>query len=587
MLCWAGVQVAPAARGAAVPELSPNVHLFYYPWYGNPQVGGDWRHWQQGGRTPPNDIGADLYPSLGPYDSGDYAGAVTKHMQWIKQAGVGVLVYSWWGQGSYEDNLVAGVMNAAAQYGIKVAWHIEPYTGRSAASVVGDIQYINSRYGGSPAFYRDAEHGNRAAFYVFESLKITDWAALDQVTQNNIVLAQTTDTSKIAHFSGLYTYDGIAGATAPGWANAGAYAKQNGLIWAPSVAPGYIDDRAVPGNTTPTLGRANGATYDLEWANALDTTKGGLPSWVSITSFNEWHEGSSIEPARGNPPAGFGYQTFEGAYGKTGAAAEAAYLDRTKYWATEFETRRGGGSQPDTQPPSAPGNARSTATTETSVALAWNAATDNVGVSGYDVYREAGATDVKVGSVSGTSFTVTGLSPSTSYQFYVVARDAAQNTSPPSATVTAVTKTPTGCSPGTGDLARGKSITASSTTQNYVPANAVDGNASTYWESGNNAFPQSITVDLCAQAGVKRVVLKLPPISSWNTRTQTLSVLGSANGTAFDTLVASKGYIFNPAGANTVTITVPATTQRYLRLNITGNTGWPAGQLSSFEVYSS
>ncbi|GLW10243.1 hypothetical protein Misp01_53710 [Microtetraspora sp. NBRC 13810] len=322
---------------AAAP--STNVHAFYYPWYGSPARNGTWRHWQQGGQNPPEDVGADLYPTLGAYDSGDTA-VLAQHMKWLKQAGAGVLVYSWWGRGSYEDNLTRGVMDAAAAEGIKVAWHIEPYTGRTGASVVADINYINQTYGGHPAFYRAADRGNRPAYYVFESLRITDWSALSQVNQNNIILAQTTDTSKIAGFSGMYTYDGIAGATAPGWKNAGDYAKANNLVWSPSVAPGYIDDRAVPGNTTPTLGRDNGAAYDRQWNNALNPATGGLPTWVSITSFNEWHEGSPIEPVDSTPPAGHGYQTYNGAYGKTGTAGETAYLDRTRYWATEFENRR-------------------------------------------------------------------------------------------------------------------------------------------------------------------------------------------------------------------------------------------------------
>ncbi|MEE6262712.1 carbohydrate-binding protein, partial [Plantactinospora sonchi] len=326
-----------------LPALSPNVHLFYYSWYGNPDRYGQWRHWQQGGHTPPDSVGANSYPTLGAYDSGDYAGAVAQHMRWVRQSGAGVIVYSWWGQNSYEDQLAMGVLDAAQQQGIKVAWHLEPYSGRSGPSTVADINYINSRYGGHPAFYRDAAHGNRPAFYVFESLNVADWSALSQVNGSNIILAQTTDTTKIAGFSGMYTYDAIAGATAPGWSQASAYAKANNLIWAPSVGPGYIDDRAVPGNTTPTLGRADGATYDLQWRNALDPSTGGLPSWVSITSFNEWHEGSTIEPADSTPPAGPGYLTYDGAYGETGAAAETAYLDRTAYWTTEFETRRAGG----------------------------------------------------------------------------------------------------------------------------------------------------------------------------------------------------------------------------------------------------
>ena len=340
----ASLLVAPAATSVAAPAaaLSPRVHLFYYPWYGNPAVNGSYRHWPQGGHTPPNDIGANLYPVLGPYDSGDFAGAVAQQMTWIRQSGAGVIVYSWWGQGSYEDSLAMGVLNAAQQQGIKVAWHLEPYGGRSAASTVSDISYINSRYGSHPAFFRDAEHANRPAFYVFESLNIPDWTALDQVNSTNIVLAQTTDSSKIAHFGGLYTYDAIAGATAPGWAEAGAFAKAHNLIWAPSVGPGYLDDRAVPGNTTPTLARDNGNSYDTEWSNALNPATGGLPTWVSVTSFNEWHEGSVIEPASSSPPAGFGYQTFDGAYGRTGAAAETAYLDRTSFWTCEFENRRAG-----------------------------------------------------------------------------------------------------------------------------------------------------------------------------------------------------------------------------------------------------
>lgn len=327
-------------KAPTVEEGSQNVHLFYYPWYGNPAVNGSWRHWPQGGHTPPDDIGADYYPALGPYDSGDMEGAVAQHMREVKQSGAGVIVYSWWGRDGYEDQLAKGVLDAAAKEGIKVAWHLEPYAGRTAASTVSDIQYINDTYGSHPAFYRSAEHGDKSAFYVFESLRITDWTALDEVTDSSIVLAQTTDTTKIAHFSGMYTYDGIAGATAPGWKQAGDYARAHDLIWAPSVAPGYIDDRAVPGNTTPTLDRADGAAYDKQWNNALDPAIGGSPAWVSVTSFNEWHEGSSIEPADSSPPAGHGYLTFEGAYGKTGEAAETAYLDRTAYWAERFEGSR-------------------------------------------------------------------------------------------------------------------------------------------------------------------------------------------------------------------------------------------------------
>jgi CARDB/F5/8 type C domain/Right handed beta helix region len=134
------------------------------------------------------------------------------------------------------------------------------------------------------------------------------------------------------------------------------------------------------------------------------------------------------------------------------------------------------------------------------------------------------------------------------------------------------------------NLALGRPMSASGVSQTYVAANAVDGNQSTYWESTNNAFPQWLQVDLGSSVSVNKVVLKLP-VSGWGARTETLAVQGSTTGSTFTDIVASTGYAFDPATNNTVTITFSATTTRYLRLNITANTGWPAGQVSEFEVY--
>jgi streptogrisin C len=102
-------------------------------------------------------------------------------------------------------------------------------------------------------------------------------------------------------------------------------------------------------------------------------------------------------------------------------------------WQLTLVTSGGTG---DTTPPSAPGNPRSTGATSNSVSLTWDAATDNVGVSGYDVYTGSALAT----SVAGTSATVTGLSPDTVYTFTVKARDAAGNASAASAAVSARTQ---------------------------------------------------------------------------------------------------------------------------------------------------
>ncbi|GAA3731547.1 CARDB domain-containing protein [Plantactinospora mayteni] len=137
--------------------------------------------------------------------------------------------------------------------------------------------------------------------------------------------------------------------------------------------------------------------------------------------------------------------------------------------------------------------------------------------------------------------------------------------------------------PQRAEVAVAASLGASSSHPEYPVGNAGDGNQATYWESANNAFPQWIQADLGSAADVNRLVLKLP--TGWGTRTQTLSVQNSNNGSTFSTLVAATGYTFNPASGNTVTVNLPTTNTRYLRLHITANTGWPAGQLSELEVH--
>jgi hypothetical protein len=141
--------------------------------------------------------------------------------------------------------------------------------------------------------------------------------------------------------------------------------------------------------------------------------------------------------------------------------------------------------------------------------------------------------------------------------------------------------------PAGGNLAAGRPVSDTGHTDVYVASNAVDGNANSYWESTDNAFPQSITVDLGATKAVGRLVLKLPPATAWATRTETLSVLGSTDNSTWTTLKASAGYTFNPSSGNTATVSLGSASTRYLRLTFTGNTGWPAGQLSELEAYAS
>ncbi|WP_328877036.1 discoidin domain-containing protein [Streptomyces sp. NBC_00299] len=133
------------------------------------------------------------------------------------------------------------------------------------------------------------------------------------------------------------------------------------------------------------------------------------------------------------------------------------------------------------------------------------------------------------------------------------------------------------------NLALGKTATASGSHSGYPAGNVTDGSQQTYWESPSNAFPQWIQVDLGGSAAIDEVVLKLP--TSWEARTQTLRVLGSSDGSSFSTLSGTAGRQFDPSRSSSVTVDFDSTDVRYVRVQVTANTGWPAAQVSELEIY--
>lgn len=136
---------------------------------------------------------------------------------------------------------------------------------------------------------------------------------------------------------------------------------------------------------------------------------------------------------------------------------------------------------------------------------------------------------------------------------------------------------------GGPNIAVGDATAASSSHGEYGAANITDGNQSTYWQSGGGSLPQWVQTDLGATERIDEVVLRLP--AGWESRDQTLSVQGSADGTSFSTLKTSATYAFDPGSGNTVTVSFPATQTRFVRVNVTANTGWQAAQLSELEVH--
>lgn len=304
-LC-AGVVVDAQPAGQAT-----DVAIFYYTWWGTPARDGAWQHWGQAGAAPPAGVASAYYPARGPYSSTD-PGIVAAQLREIASAGIGTVIVSWWGVGSPEDARLSQVTAAARKLGLKVAVHLEPWEGRTASSAVTAIELLAARG------IRD--------FYVYDSTRLpdADWAAALPQLSGVKVYANTwlPGRARRGGFDGLYSYDVLVydGHSFP---RVCASARRLGLLCAPSVGPGFDGRRATPEQRVAP--RREGRRYDGMWRAAIEAR----PDVVTITSYNEWHEGTQIEAARAGVA---GHRSYEGAYGLRGRAAERAYLDRTAFW---------------------------------------------------------------------------------------------------------------------------------------------------------------------------------------------------------------------------------------------------------------
>ncbi|MCK5801618.1 MAG: alpha-mannosidase, partial [Lentisphaeria bacterium] len=101
--------------------------------------------------------------------------------------------------------------------------------------------------------------------------------------------------------------------------------RRHDLIFIPCVGPGYIDTRIRPWNSATTRSRDDGSYYDRMFKAAMDVE----PPLIAITSFNEWHEGTQIEPAVPKTIEGYTYEDY--------APLEPGYyLYRTRFWVDMF-----------------------------------------------------------------------------------------------------------------------------------------------------------------------------------------------------------------------------------------------------------
>ena len=353
-------------RSNQLPLPNYNLHAFYYPWYGSPDVDGNYMHWNHvymphwdkkeatkwrtGRHVPPHDVGSNFYPQLGAYSSRNRT-VLHIHMLQMRTAGIGVLVVSWFPpnrhdpNGSGLDSVMPRILDIAHQHKLKVAMHSEPYDGRQGQRLYDDLKYFVDTYGEHPALYRvERKNGSPALpmIYVYDSYftPTEDWVNLlhpngklsirgskyDCICITLLVQQGHKELLQRANFDGFYTYfatNGFTyGSTQRNWYSLKQMANQLGKIFIPSVGPGYVDTRVRPWNKANIRDRQHGMYYASSFQAALQLKT----RFVSITSFNEWHEGTQIEPAIPKAIDDFTYLDYS-------PLKPDAYLEATRTWA--------------------------------------------------------------------------------------------------------------------------------------------------------------------------------------------------------------------------------------------------------------
>ncbi len=191
-------------------------------------------------------------------------------------------------------------------------------------------------------------------------------------------------------------------------------------------------------------------------------------------------------------------------------------------------------STPDTEAPTAPSSLATSNITETSIDLDWNASTDNVGVTGYDVYQNGSL----VGNTASTNYQATGLTANTAYNFYVIAKDAAGNSSAQSNTANATTAAP--------------DTTAPTAPTSLASSGVTDSSVNLSWTASTDNVAVT-SYDVYQGATV-----------IGNTANTNFSVTGLASNTAYAFSVRAKDAAGNVSDAsNTVNVTTDATPINY------------------------
>lgn len=260
---------------------SPPVLAMYYAWYDN-------NTWGSGKLSD---------QPVTPYVSADRA-TIERQVTQAQSAGIDGFELDWWGPGNPTDTNLQTLLSVANEHGFKVTADVDmnsPFI-HNPGDVTNELVYLQ-RYFGNPAWFH-FQGKPVVVFYGNRKYDVATWGAIRAQADPQhaaVWIGEGDIFSYLNVFDGIHPYS-IAWSPDPS-SQLASYASEAraypGKLWVATVMPGYDDTRLGRPNGFA-VNRQNGAYYTKVWQGAIATH----PDMISITSWNEWMEGTQIEPSK-------------------------------------------------------------------------------------------------------------------------------------------------------------------------------------------------------------------------------------------------------------------------------------------------
>ncbi len=337
-----GLANACTGEGPMNPEVSAvssayMVGVYYYPWYAHDFHGG--RYLREHLRPP-------QLPSLGEYDDRD-SEVIAQHLRWSRAANVSLWVTSWWGPGRREDTtLQQYILPHGELQEMKIALFYET-PGRvpgftDLSNVSEDLAYIAANYFEHPNYLRIR---GRPVLFVYLTRVLSSSGVLEEVVTRmrgaastagydlyivgDHAFGQPRDASALRQLDGVTNYDVYGSVGARGYAGQQAVdtyfeaqagwltlSKSAGAAFIPAATPGFNDKGVRDGHAAVsrrlTADSEPGTLFRAMLQQAVAQTDSAAGNILMITSWNEWHEDTQIEPVVEAPPTAL--DDSDGAY---------------------------------------------------------------------------------------------------------------------------------------------------------------------------------------------------------------------------------------------------------------------------------